>query len=224
MSVTLVSSTSVPRQEPLVLDLAAEANHRIANNLSLIAGLVRLQASTIIKQDRALAPNEVAALLEEFGERVETVGRLHRLLADTPDGPIEIADYLQKIATGVVSSLAREGSTALSFNSASQCRVQARQALPIGLIVGELVTNAIKYAHPTGVAGMISISCRSNGAEAVIEIADDGVGLPEGLDPMTSDGLGLRLVRTLAKQLEAKLAFHDSVLGLTVTLHLPATA
>jgi two-component sensor histidine kinase len=84
------------------------------------------------------------------------------------------------------------------------------------------VTNAIKYAHPAGVAGQIRLACRrrSNG-HLTIEISDDGVGLPEGLDPMQQGHLGFRLVRSLAKQLGAAIEFRSDSLGLFFLLDVP---
>jgi len=85
-----------------------------------------------------------------------------------------------------------------------------------------LITNNLNHVHPAGVPGEIEVSCRQGPAgELIIEVGDDGVGLPEGLDPMTSDGFGFRLVRGLAKQLGALLGFEDQGIGLMVRLRLP---
>jgi len=92
----------------------------------------------------------------------------------------------------------------------------------VGLIVGELVTNALKYAHPAGVFGEIIVGCTDAGDRLVIEVADDGVGLPEGFDAAKNAGLGLRLVHSLAEQLRATLMFNDSGTGLSVTPLVPA--
>src|SRR5205807_7397947 len=103
------------------------------------------------------------------------------------------------------------------------CSVPAAMALPLGLIAGELVTNAIKYAHPADVAGRIKLACRrSSGGDITIEISDDGVGLPEGIEPTERGQLGFRMVRSLADQLGAAIAFHSDALGLRVTLQIPA--
>jgi two-component sensor histidine kinase len=96
--------------------------------------------------------------------------------------------------------------------------VRADQATPVALIVSELVTNALKYAHPTGVAGRIQVSCRSVGGGLVVEVTDDGVGLSETFDPHTDGGLGFRVVRGLARQLGAKLVYESGGIGLTVRL------
>ncbi len=203
--------------------LVEEANHRIANNLSLVAGLVRLQASSIAKAGRPMTATEVCALLTEMGNRIETVGQLHRLLAEAGREPeLELGAYLGAIARSVISSLAFEGRARLVFDLQRVCTVPSHYALPIGLAVGELVTNAVKYAHPAGVIGVIGIGCAADSRGGlVIEVSDDGVGLPEDFDPRTGGGLGMRLVRSLAQQLQAELSFHQTPIGLTVRLRLP---
>jgi two-component sensor histidine kinase len=77
-------------------------------------------------------------------------------------------------------------------------------------------------AHPTGIAGTITLSCRrASGGNITIEISDDGVGLPEGVDPIKSEDFGFRLVRSLADQLGATIAFYSDCLGLRFVLHMP---
>ena len=206
-------------------DVVAEAHHRIANNLSIISGLVRLRGSALCKEPRVMSAQEVRLILEEVGSRLEAVARLHRLLAGgRQEESVKVADYLREIADGVVSSLSSAGSIELQFASDPGCLVPAARALPLGLIAAEMVTNAVKFAHPAGVAGHIKLSCRrSPGGSITIEISDDGVGLPEGLDPMKGGHLGFRVVRALADQLGAAIAFHSDSLGLCMTLEMPAT-
>jgi two-component sensor histidine kinase len=203
------------------LDVAAEGNCRTGNNLSLIAGLARQCASSIRKESRTMSGDEVGIILEEFGRRLDTAARLHRLLAIGRQKAL--AHYLRDIAEAVISSLSVAGKAELQFDSDPGCSLPPKEALSLGRIVGELVTNAVKYAHPTGIAGKITLSCRrASGGNITIEISDDGVGLPEGLDPIKSDGFGFRLVRSLADQLGATIAFYSDCLGLRFVLHMPA--
>jgi PAS domain S-box-containing protein len=111
-----------------------------------------------------------------------------------------------------------------SVDDQNDCFVPTHYLAPILLIANEAIKNAIKYAHPTGVEGKIAIGLTEDEDGAVlIEIADDGVGFPEGFEPSTDGGYGLHLMRQLSKQLDAKLMFHSSGLGLSVQLKLPAT-
>jgi two-component sensor histidine kinase len=203
--------------------LAAEANHRIGNNLSLIAALVRMQGSRICKNPRMMSGDEVRLILEELGGRLDAVGRLHRRLADSHGASIEIADYLREIVEAVISSLSFAGTTELQFTCDPGCSVSPEQALSLGLILGELATNAVKYAHPAGVAGKVRVDCHRHQDETIVlEISDDGVGLPEGLDPMKSGHMGFHFVRSLADQLGATIEFHSDCLGLRFLLLVPA--
>ena len=206
--------------EPLQFDLIAEANHRIANNLATIAGLARLQAGTVGEATDSFTGKEVRLMLQEFGGRVDAVARLHRLLADPGhQGTVDLAEYLRGIAEAVIATMSFAGSAELRFEAEAGCSISSKRALSFGLVVGELVTNAVKYAHPTGIGGLISVGCRRDpDGLIVVEVSDDGVGLPDGLDPMESAHLGLRLVRSLAQQLGAEIAFDDDGLGLRVVL------
>jgi two-component sensor histidine kinase len=205
------------------LDLVREANHRIANSLSVLVGLVKLRESSLRKSVRSMSREEVLLILKEFSGRLETVARLHRLLADErPVDSIDVADYLREIAEGVVRSLSSAAETELHFVTDGRCVLPTDSARSIGLIVAELVTNAIKYAHPSGVAGEITIACREcSGASLSIEVSDDGVGLPEGYDPLKSEQQGFRLIRTLADQVGAAISCRSNSLGFTLALQVP---
>jgi two-component sensor histidine kinase len=220
MSLELVPPSIAPSS---AFNLAAEANHRIGNNLSLIAALVRMQGSRICKNPRVMSADEVGLILEELGGRLDTVGRLHRLLADGQQvGSIQIAGYLREIVEAVISSLSFAGATELQFTCDPGCSASPEKALSLGLILGELVTNAVKYAHPAGVAGKVRVDCRRRADETIVlEVSDDGVGLPEGLDPMKNGHLGFHLVRSLADQLGATIEFHSDCLGLRFLLQVP---
>ncbi len=203
--------------------MIAESNHRIANNLTLIAGLLRLQASSLAKEKRSLTAEDMRLLIEEVGGRIETVARLHRLLANVGRGsPLVLSKYLHDIAEAAIGSMAVAGGVTFVHSTSDPCEIEPHQALPVGFIVGELVTNSVKYAHPTGVKGRIELGChpRPHGT-VLIQIVDDGVGLPEGFDPRRDGGLGMRMVRSLADQLGASLNFESSEIGLTVRLLIP---
>ncbi|KRA71739.1 histidine kinase [Caulobacter sp. Root656] len=206
-------------------DRLSEAQHRIANNLALIAGYTRLQATRLHKAGQPLSAREACIAMEEVAARIETVGELHRLLSGAPgedeDG-IDLGRFLAKLCTTLMETVSFAGDTIITHRDSGGCMVRADQATPVALIVSELVTNALKYAHPSGVAGRIQVSCRSVGGGLVVEVTDDGVGLSETFDPHTDGGLGFRVVRGLTRQLGAKLVYESGGLGLTVRLLLNA--
>lgn len=208
-------------------DRLSEAQHRIANNLALIAGYTRLQATRLQKAGNPLSAREACIALEEVATRIETVGELHRLLSDSPgrgegEGGVDLGRFLAKLCTSLMETVSFAGDTTITHRDSGGCLVRPDQATPVALIVSELVTNALKYAHPAGVAGRILVSCREIGGGLVVEVIDDGVGLSEDFDPLREGGLGFRVVRGLARQLGADLAYESSDIGLTVRLTLGA--
>lgn len=201
--------------------LVFEAHHRVANNLALIASFVRMHARDIANRTEPASLEDVRILLEEVGLRVEAVGQLHRRLALIDQPTVDLGAYLRDIAPSVVASLSFAGRAYLTFDARAACSMPAQAALLVGLAVSELLMNAIKYAHPSGVTGHLLIGCNRAGDAIIVDVVDDGVGFPEGFDPMTSGELGLQLVRSLANQLKADLRFHDTGMGVHVTLSIP---
>ena len=155
--------------------------------------------------------------------RIDTVARVHRLLAHSDDNSwIDVRDYLQEIAQGIVESTAGHARYRLQSAFDCDCPIRADHVASLGLLVGELVTNAVKYAHPAGVAGVIELFCSASvDASTIVTVSDDGVGLPEGFDPATSGSLGLRMIRALVQRLQGEIAFDSTCLGLNVTIRIP---
>jgi two-component sensor histidine kinase len=199
-----------------------EAHHRIANNLALIAGFVRLQTSKVARAGEPLTATEACLLLEEVGVRIQTVGRLHHLLgANAGAARVDLGEYLHSVCGILSESVCIHRSIELACDAAP-CDFPPEGAALLGLIVAELVTNSVKYSHPTGVGGRLSVRCRHTSDDTLIlTVADDGVGLPEGFDPRVNGGLGMRVIRSLADQLHAVLDFDSGPLGLTVTVAAP---
>jgi len=205
--------------------LTAEANHRVANSLSLIAGFARLVAARVAREGRSMSSQEVASLLHEIAARIQGVGLLHQLLAHQPEGErIDLQDYLRRLCADLEAGFSFAGRIELDRVEPGCC-VPPDLARPIAVMVSELVTNAMKYAHPTGVAGVIRIGCRhADAAGLVLEVIDDGVGLPENFDTASGGGLGLQLVRSICTPLRGTVSFDSSPLGLAVRIVLPAPA
>ena len=218
MSLELVRTLDTP-----ALDLVAELNHRIANHLAMIAGLMRSQGARIFEKQQTMTVREVRLTLEEYAARLETVGKVHRMLSHSDDGdPIELDAYLGGIAERMLSSLSLAGEIELSCELRTGCAVSSEKAITLGLLVGELVTNAVKYAHPAGVAGKISVAASTaRDGSLSINVSDDGVGFPEGLDPLAGGGMGLRIIKGLAAKLGATISFDNDGLGLSCTVLAP---
>jgi two-component sensor histidine kinase len=222
-SLTLIAPPGAPPVPPS--DAIAESNHRIANNLAMVAGLVRLHARGLAAETEPLDNGKVRLLLEEIGGRIDSIAHLHSLLARRVHGtPIDAVSYLQEISDAIATSLVFAGKADVTYDCPGPCLLPPERALTLGLIVSELVTNAIKYAHPSGLVGHIAVGCRNVNGAIHVEVADDGVGLPEGFEPARNGGLGMRLIRSLAAQLKAKLTFDNSSVGLSVQLKVPRLA
>lgn len=207
-------------------DLASESIHRIANHLSMLVGIFRAHAQRLKHQQDAVPAAEVGMLLEGFGSKIEAMSRLHmRLAARDGDGaPIQVGDYLNELSAFLTDALPINGRVGLDLELDSGCAVTSDQALRVGLIVCELVTNATQHAHPTGIEGRVTVRCRRLGSELSIEIEDDGVGLPENFDPQTDGGPGMRTVRALAAQIGGAVRYRTSGLGLIAELRVPAAS
>lgn len=201
--------------------LIREANHRIANSLAGLASLMRLQASEVGRRGGDMPAAEVRQLLSDGVVRIESIGRLHRLLSRRgANGLVDLSLHLAEVSAVVSTSFC---SLKIINKCSPDCQVEAGKAGSIALIVSELITNAAKHAHPTGVPVIITIACgkRADGS-LLVEVCDDGVGLPENFDYAAGGGLGMQVVRALASQIGATLTMETGPLGMCVELVLPA--
>src|ERR1700719_700730 len=168
-----------------------EADHRIANSLAVISGLVRVRA----RADQGHA-NETFLL--EIADRIDTVAKLHRLIAHPNSDAIELHIYLQEICQRLGSALATTAAPSFSVSCLLNQAVPFDVAMPLGLITAELFSNSLKYAHPTGLPAKISVSCNAISADAPTALLytyeDDGVGFPEDFDISNVRNLGMRLI------------------------------
>jgi len=183
---------------------------------------IGLRTAEVNRRSRDFRPEEVALILGELNARISTVAWLHRFLSKEPDAErIDINAHLYEVCETLLSALADPGRMVLIRTGAGECWVEPRQVVPLSLIVAEAVTNALKYAHPAGVRGTISVGCRQlvNG-DLVVEVVDDGVGLPEDFDFLADGNNGARTVRALTRQLGASLEVVSLPIGLSFRLTL----
>jgi len=197
-------------------DLRGEADHRIANSLSIISSLVRMRA-------RDGGQSDPVRLLLEVADRIETIGKLHRFVAHSAKGDISIRDFLQEITSRLTGGLGTVD-TVVDLNCESASQVSPKAALPLGLITAELVSNSMKYAHPAGTPMKIAIACHAAPNGLTYTYEDDGVGFPEHFDPTNPKGMGMRFINMLSQKLEAKPVWSGDDLGISFELSIPATA
>jgi|SRR5690348_355443 two-component sensor histidine kinase len=205
-------------------DAAAEANHRIANNLSIIAGYVRSELSSF-NPGTPLDIRSIRRTLQQLSLRIDAIGRLHRLLTNSPgESNVEISVYLREIVDAVSCSLPQDENPDVLFLLDARVLLPAEQVIVIGAIVSEALFNSVKHAHPRGVRPTICVGCRrSRPDRLLIEIEDDGMPLSRVLagKDIHTGGAGAQLMRTLARSIDAELEFADANPGYAVRIDLP---
>ena len=191
--------------------LVREADHRIKNSLQLIASLLQMQ-------QRRLSDPEASAALGDAIARVNAVGEAHRSLHQSGDlRTVNFCRTLSDICSHVASLTA---TVRVTFSSAEDLQLDAERAIPLGLMVSELLTNASKHAYPRA-GGEVRVDAWSTPDALHVCISDDGVGLPDS-DGAGGTGLGSAIIRGLAKQVGASIEVLSSDgAGTTVTLCVP---
>ena len=195
--------------------LLQEVHHRVKNNLQVISSLINMQV-------RSLPGGASRHALQECQTRVQAIALVHeKLYQSKDDARVPFADYARSLAAAVFAATGLDGAkVSLAFNVAD-VPLAVDKAIPCGLILNELITNALKHAFPAGRAGTIRVEVVPVGGGGLqLVVGDDGVGLPAGLDVEGSSSLGLQLVRMLADQLRARLEV-DTAGGTIFRLTLP---
>ncbi|WP_213774481.1 response regulator [Bradyrhizobium sp. dw_78] len=174
--------------------LLREVNHRVGNSLQIIASLLHLQASSAAQDD-------VKAALTNAMGRVAAVAQVHRRLYTSHDlKSVLLNQYLDALLEDLRRSAEGNRMSRLTLK-AEPVEIDPDRAVAIGIIVNELVMNAVKYAYPDG-AGPIHIELATQGDDVVLSITDDGVGVNAKADPR-STGMGQRIVSAMAAKLDA---------------------
>ncbi len=187
-------------------DSRKEADHRIANSLQIVSALVRQQAKNPTIADPHM-------FLMETADRIETVGKLHLLLSRSATETVQLRSYLREICDQLISALAPEAGK-YTLSCPEDCPMAAKTALPLALIVAELISNSLKYAHPSGLPTAFTLLCRrtdETGLKVVYE--DDGVGFPEDFDMSAPGHMGMRLIELLSQSLAGTCDWRSDPLG-----------
>lgn len=177
-----------------------EIHHRVKNNMQIMSSLLSLQA-------RSASNPESARMLEENQNRIRSMALLHEILYQSPDlASLDFSKYLLQMVGHLFRSYGLSNRQIRLHTELEPAGLELDDALPCGLLISEVISNSLKHAFPDGREGEIRIALqRASETSVQIVLADDGVGLPDGLDWTTSRSLGLRLVRALAEQLHARL-------------------
>jgi two-component sensor histidine kinase len=215
-----------PRTETPSQDLVAETHHRVANSLTLLVSMVRMQSRSVKQRVEPYSHAEVRQLLDGVAARISTIGQLHRLLAQTQsEGTINLKPHLEDVTHALVDALSSPEQSVRVMHTGCDALVLTRQVQPIVLMLCEAFVNAMKYAHPSGVPLIMLVDCNATAdGRLVLTISDDGVGLPEGFDPINGGGMGFKVMRSLAAEIGAQLDIRSTHLGLSIRLSLQAGA
>lgn len=196
-----------------------EAHHRIANHFAMLGSYVNVRAGRLARQETEPDRASIVLLLEGIKAQIDTVAEVHRMLATVGHGAtIDVGAHLHGILAPFASGVF--GDVKLREDLEPGCRVRGEQILQISQIVAEVVTNAIKHTKPGELT--VSVSChRTAGDRLLLEILDNGPGLPEAVVPPARGGIGMRMLSALAVQLRARIDFISTPLGLKFQLSLP---
>jgi PAS domain S-box-containing protein len=176
--------------------LLKEIHHRVKNNMQVISSLLSLQAKLV--RD----PNG-RELLRESQNRVMSIALVHEKLYQSQSlARIDFADYIRKVAENLFQSYGVQKNRIQLKIKAENIFFPISKAIPLGLILNELFSNALKYAFPDNRSGVISIEFTSAGDHYNLVFRDDGIGLPESIDLEHSETLGLQLISSLAGQIQ----------------------
>ncbi len=175
--------------------IADEINHRTKNNLQIIAALLRSEA-------REIGPDEnYVNVLDAAARRLSIVGKVHDMLfRDETSSAVYSDVFLRDLCNALHTTFLRRGPVTLKVDVASE-RITMSQATTIGLLVNELVTNAVKHAFPDGTPGNIVVEFKCEGKTCRLTVSDNGRGKPIGREA----GFGSRMILTLVDQLNGVL-------------------
>ena len=180
-----------------------EIHHRVKNNLQIISSLLSLQSGYI------LDPQVLVQFRESQG-RIRSMALIHEKLYQSERlTKVDLADYMQSLVSILMRTYAANANVKLELRL-RPASVSIDTAVPVGLMLNELVTNALKYAFPSERLGQLLVELDTDGqGQIILRVQDDGVGLKPDFQFEQASTLGLRLVRMFAKQLRANVTLHS---------------
>jgi two-component sensor histidine kinase len=187
--------------------LLREMAHRTKNNLAMVCSLLRIQA-------RASDSEQTQGSLLAAAGRVQVMADVNDFLRESRHGRmVDMSAYLDELCQKLADALRGTQPVAIRVE-AENIELPAEKAVPIGIIVNELVTNSFKYAFPEGRPGTVSVSLRRQEEDVVITVEDNGI----GCDETAVDGLGSRLMQMMTQQLHGALTREPTEVGCKASL------
>jgi len=177
--------------------LLKEIHHRVKNNLQVVCSLLSLQSD-------AIHDPQLRDLFHESEQRIRTMALIHETLYQAGDmACFRLAPYIRRLSDSLLHVYGVEAGRVTLKTHLDELTLPLDSAIPCGLILNELLSNALKHAFPNGQCGEIALELRAEPDQhATLRVADTGVGFPDGLDFRQTDSLGLQLVCALTEQIE----------------------
>jgi PAS domain S-box-containing protein len=195
--------------------LLREIHHRVKNNLQIIISILRLQK-------RQITDSGTMAILQDCESRVLSMALVHEKLYRSKDlAYIDIGDYLRTLTQNLFTTYSINQKTVTFHVEITDIQLDINRAIPVGLILNELISNSLKHAFPLGHEGRIVIHGKQEKGEIVLSLQDDGIGLPVGFDWRHCPSLGMHLVMTLIEQVQGKIEMADCEKGAHFIIRIP---
>ena len=176
--------------------LLQEVHHRVKNNLQVISSILNLQSSYVTDPS-------TLDILQESQNRIKSMSFIHETLYRTTDfSSINFSEYIKSLSHNLIQSYTLQNCKVDFVADIDTIEMSIDQSIPCGLIVNELVSNALKYAFKDRKKGKLMIELKENGKQVSLRVSDDGVGLPENFKFEKNDSLGVQLVYSLTEQLD----------------------
>jgi len=198
--------------------LFEELQHRVKNNLAQVHGLLELQ-ETMSDND------ESAEILKISKSRIRTMSLAHEALYNSNDfTEISLRKYLEKISTVTHQSFKSSQKDIELINNIEDFHLDMSKAIPLGLMVSEILINAHKHAFNLRKDGILSIECKLNGESLILKVSDNGSGIPDEFDIAKSNSLGMIIVQNFTEQMNADLIIDSDETGSRFTFDIPVSS
>jgi PAS domain S-box-containing protein len=184
--------------------LLKEIHHRVKNNLMMISSLLNLQSGYI--KDKASKD-----IFKESQNRARSMALIHERLYNSSDlKKIDFSEYITLLATKLLHSYVADPSLIKLKINVENIFLDINTAIPLGLIVNELITNSLKHAFPNGRKGEINVVLHKKDEEYEFTVEDNGIGFPKDIDYQNTESLGLQIVTNLTGQIDGKIEKLDA--------------
>ena len=182
--------------------LLEEINHRVKNNMQIISSMIRLQFRNQTNPDLEIHLNDIQ-------QRIQTMSLVHEKLYQSKSlSKINLPEFIRDLSGELMASYGTNETQIQLELELENINLEMGLTIPCGLIINELITNAIKYAFPDHTKGTLKIALRHESTNRIrLTVEDDGPGLPEGVDWQHSKGIGLRLIHILSNQIQGDYQF-----------------